>query len=110
MIVIGFLLVADDARRRAGAWRPTRSGPSSASHLSTGGAGRLGPAIGAPSDEQLVEAVANGESIASVLRALGFVPNGGMHRYIKAKITTMDLDTSHFTGQGWSKGKKFPWA
>jgi hypothetical protein len=28
-----------------------------------------------------------------------------MHRFIKAHIKRLDLDTSHFLGQGWSRGK-----
>jgi hypothetical protein len=31
-----------------------------------------------------------------------------MHRYIRAKIGELGLDTNHFTGQSWSKGRSFP--
>ena len=41
---------------------------------------------------------------AELLRGLGYQPNGGMHRYIKAKVLALGLDTAHFTGQAWSAG------
>ena len=31
-----------------------------------------------------------------------------MHRYIKAKIEVLGLDTTHFTGQSWSRGLSNP--
>ena len=46
------------------------------------------------------------ESIAGVLRELGLNESGGTHRYIRGKIKELNIDTSHFTGQLWSKGKK----
>ena len=29
-----------------------------------------------------------------------------MHRFIKAHVGRLGLDTSHFTGQGWAKGQR----
>lgn len=46
-------------------------------------------------------AVKNSKSIAQVLRLLDLVPVGGNYQTIKQKITTLQLDTSHFTGQAW---------
>ena len=58
-------------------------------------------------DEQLAEAIRDGRSVADVLRRLGYVPNGGVHRMIVRKIANLGLDTSHFTGQRWARGKTF---
>lgn len=57
------------------------------------------------SDEQIKEAVKTSESIAGVLRKLGLRDLGGNYRTIKEHINRLGLDTSHFTGQLWSKGK-----
>lgn len=59
-------------------------------------------------DDQLVEAVGRSVSIASVLRCLGLRPVGGNYKSIKTHIERLNLDVSHFTGQAWSAGKKFP--
>ena len=42
------------------------------------------------------------------MRALGYQPSGGMHRYIRNKLAELRIDTSHFTGQSWANGKSFP--
>ncbi len=55
--------------------------------------------------DQLAEAVANSESIASTLRLLGLVPRGANYRTIKREIDQAQLSTKHFTGQSWLKGK-----
>jgi len=59
-------------------------------------------------DDDLEHAVRVSESIAGVLRTLGYQPSGGMHRYISAHIRRLALDTSHFTGQAWARGKTLP--
>jgi 5-methylcytosine-specific restriction endonuclease McrA len=41
------------------------------------------------------------------MRELGLVPIGGNYFTINRKIAQLNLDTSHFTGQLWSKGKQF---
>lgn len=38
-------------------------------------------------------------------RALGYAPSGGVHRLVTGHIRRLGLDTSHFTGQAWAKGK-----
>ncbi len=58
--------------------------------------------------EILEEAVANSLSIAGVLRYLGLVQAGGTHAHVSRTIKKLGLDTSHFTGQAWSRGQKFP--
>lgn len=56
-------------------------------------------------DESIVKAVKNNVSIAGVLRDLGLREIGGNYSYINKRIKDLNLDTSHFTGQLWSKGK-----
>ncbi|MBR0109289.1 MAG: HNH endonuclease [Bacteroidales bacterium] len=51
--------------------------------------------------------VANSKSIAEVLRKLGLRPIGGNYKTIHHLIKLYELDTSHFTGQGWNVGLKF---
>jgi hypothetical protein len=58
-------------------------------------------------DEQLISAVANNKSIAGVIRDLGLIPAGGNYSTVNNKIKELNLDTSHFTGQGWNVGLKF---
>ena len=59
-------------------------------------------------DAELVEAVAAEVSIHGVLRRLGYEPNGGMFRAVTMHIRTLGLDTGHFTGQAWARGRRFP--
>lgn len=55
-------------------------------------------------DDELRTATAQSASYAEVLRRLGYRPSGGMHRFIKAHMKRLGLDTSHFRGQGWARG------
>jgi hypothetical protein len=55
---------------------------------------------------QLIEAVKESYSIAQVLSRLGLRPAGGNYDLMHRRIKELQLDTSHFTGRGWSKGKK----
>ena len=52
--------------------------------------------------------MANSFSVAGVLKSLGLIVAGGNYKTIKEKIAKHKLDTSHFTGMGWRKGKKIP--
>jgi hypothetical protein len=56
------------------------------------------------SDDKLRDVVATSRSLAQVMRTLGYEPSGGMHRYIRQKIITLGIDTSHFDGQSWRRG------
>jgi hypothetical protein len=56
-------------------------------------------------DEQLIAAVKESTSIRQVLLYLGLAPRGGSYRTIHNAINKLNLDTSHFTGQAWSKSK-----
>ncbi len=55
-------------------------------------------------DEQYREAVRQSRSIAGALRLLGVLPEGGNYRVLHRAIKRLDLDTSHFAGQSWSRG------
>lgn len=54
-------------------------------------------------DEQLIVAVAINKSIRSVLITLGLIPAGGNYDQVRRRIRELNLDTIHFTGQGWNK-------
>lgn len=51
----------------------------------------------------LTEAVKNSNSLAQVLKALGLKTVGGNYANLKHHISRLDLDISHFSGQGWNK-------
>ncbi|WP_232664708.1 HNH endonuclease signature motif containing protein [Pseudonocardia sp. TRM90224] len=59
-------------------------------------------------DEDLAEAVRTSRSYSGVLRALGYAPSGGTHRFLVGHIRRLGLDTSHLKGQGWSNGLQRP--
>jgi 5-methylcytosine-specific restriction endonuclease McrA len=54
---------------------------------------------------QLREAVKGSTSLRQVLEALGVAPYGGNYEVLRRAIHHFGLDTSHFTGQRWNKGK-----
>lgn len=57
-------------------------------------------------EEQLKKAVKDSFSLAQTLKTLGLVPCGGNYLVLKKAIAYFNLDTSHFTGQLWNKGKR----
>ena len=57
-------------------------------------------------EKQLFEAVEKSFSLAQTLKLLGVVPCGGNYLVLKKAISHFKLDTSHFTGQIWNKGKR----
>lgn len=59
-------------------------------------------------DADLAAAAAEARSIAGVIRALGLTIGGSQYLNIRRRIAELGLDTSHFTGQGWTKGLKNP--
>jgi 5-methylcytosine-specific restriction endonuclease McrA len=71
-------------------------------------------AVGSPrtrtgwTDDDLAAAVAASDSVSEVSRRLGYTPNGGVHRMIVGRIRTSGLDTSHFTGTRWARGRILP--
>jgi hypothetical protein len=54
---------------------------------------------------QLEEAIKNSTSLAQTLNKLGVAPFGGNYEVLRRAIRHFKLDTSHFTGQTWNKGK-----
>lgn len=59
-------------------------------------------------DNELHDVVNNSLSLAEVARQLGYQPSGGVHRWLTAHIRRLEIDTSHFKGQGWSRGVRRP--
>lgn len=55
--------------------------------------------------EWLEELCKNSYSLAEVLKKAGRKPGGGSQATLKKKIEEFNIDTSHFTGQLWNKGK-----
>lgn len=56
-------------------------------------------------ERQLAEAVKNSSSLAQTLNKLGAAPYGGNYEVLRKAIKHFKLNTSHFTGQLWNKGK-----
>lgn len=56
--------------------------------------------------EKLEPIVAESRAISEVLRKLNLKQSGGNHTHISKRIKSCGLDTSHFLGQKWNKGKK----
>jgi Zn finger protein HypA/HybF involved in hydrogenase expression len=56
-------------------------------------------------EEELREAVINSGSIRQVLQKLNIVPAGGNYQTTHRRISKLGIDTSHFHGQAWNRGK-----
>jgi hypothetical protein len=67
-----------------------------------------GGAYGRIDVTRLKEAVSESHTIAEVLTRLGLTPAGGNYSIVRQRIKLLNLDISHFRGQGWSKGLKRP--
>ena len=57
-------------------------------------------------ESQLREAVKTSTSYRQVLKLLNVAAYGGNYDVLRKAIKHFNLDTSHFTGQAWNKGKK----
>lgn len=57
-------------------------------------------------EEEFIDAVKSSTSIRQVLNKLGLKEAGGNYSITKTRIKNLELDTSHFRGQAWNKGKK----
>lgn len=44
--------------------------------------------------------------MAQVIGALGLKVGGSVYPMLRKRIVELGLDTSHWTGQGWAKGRK----
>jgi 5-methylcytosine-specific restriction endonuclease McrA len=59
-------------------------------------------------DSQLIDAIATSTTFADTLRKIGLSPRGGNYKSVKRTIQKLNLDTSHFMGLSWSRGRKLP--
>lgn len=57
-------------------------------------------------DDDFINAVQESVSIRQVIAKLNLIPAGGNYQTVHKLIKKFNLDTSHFTGMLWSKGKK----
>ncbi len=57
-------------------------------------------------DQDIINNSKNVKSIAGLLRSLDLVPVGGNYRNMKRLLQKLNVDTSHWTGQGWSVGQR----
>lgn len=46
------------------------------------------------------------KSLAGLLKSLGLRPAGGSFNNMKRILQRLNVDTSHWTGQGWNKGQQ----
>jgi len=56
--------------------------------------------------EEIELAVSSNFSVAESLRSIGLRPAGGNYKWFNRMVKKFNIDTSHFTGQAWSRGKK----
>ena len=56
-------------------------------------------------ENRLREAVSESRSIREALKRLGLAPAGGNYQTIKKAFARFEIDTSHFVGRGWLKGR-----
>lgn len=56
--------------------------------------------------EKLEPVVAESRAISEILRKLDLKQSGGNHTHISKKIKSFGLDTSHFIGRSWNRGKQ----
>lgn len=57
-------------------------------------------------DQQIIDAAKESVSCAQLLRKLNLKPVGGNYATMKRKLFKLNIDCSHWTGQGWNKDKK----
>lgn len=57
-------------------------------------------------DVDVINAVKESVSIRQVLQKLNLKAAGGNYNSIRSLIKNLEIDTTHFTGQLWSKGRK----
>jgi hypothetical protein len=55
--------------------------------------------------ENLRQVIAASRSMAEVARRCGYKDAGGTVAHLRKIAKMNDIDLSHFSGQGWSKGK-----
>lgn len=55
-------------------------------------------------DAAIIDAISKSKSYAAAMKILGMKVIGGSYGNLKKRIKKLELDTSHFIGQGWNKG------
>lgn len=58
------------------------------------------------SDQDIIDAAKNVKSVAGLLKAVGLRPAGGNYANMKKHLQRLKIDTSHWTGQAWSKDQQ----
>lgn len=58
-------------------------------------------------EDEFRKVVSESTSVADCIRKYGLRQTGGTQAHYKRLIEEWGIDTSHFTGQGWSKGVQF---
>ena len=58
-------------------------------------------------EERLREAVSRSVSYTEVAKSFGIRPTGGSINNIIKRVRSFGIDTSHFPGKSWNKGRKF---
>lgn len=61
------------------------------------------------SDDEFSAIVKNSISVRGALATMGLKEAGGNYRTFHARIKKLNIDTSHFTGQAYLKGKTHNW-
>lgn len=57
-------------------------------------------------DEDICRYSKEVKSLAGLLRQLGLIPRGGNYGTIKKHLQRLQIDTAHWTGQGWLKDQR----
>jgi len=57
-------------------------------------------------DQDIINAVKKVKSFAALLRELNLKQAGGNYANMKRNLQRLNVDTKHWTGQGWSKGEQ----
>ena len=57
-------------------------------------------------DAQFIQHTKEVKSLAGLLKKLGLKPAGGNYAHAKYTLQRLNLNTDHWTGQGWNKGKQ----
>lgn len=57
-------------------------------------------------DEDVIKYVKEVCSIAQLLKKINLKPAGGNYAHIKKTIQRLNINTDHWTGQGWNKGQQ----
>lgn len=60
-------------------------------------------------DEEFIQAIKDSFTIREALLKIGLAPAGGNYKTFHMRVKQLQLDLSHFLGQGHLKGKKHSW-